>query len=505
MNRRARPGETLPDALGGLSLRALISQGSAGERVLVLGGWLLTLVASALLAQLAVRHGWAAHPIELAGRSVYLTTNPIFAIGLWWTLCFGWRWGALPTYLCALVLAVDAGMPPGWALLFAAANPIGLAVLSLGYRAVDAPRAMRSFRAWTFFVPLCFVAAIFSSVGALLWTHLHQMPARDQLPVWQGWWLGAFLQSVLVTGPLMALTWPTVHRWMKRRRALLEPPPEGRRALGLGLLLSIVLALIGFGGASLGLGSLQLRAALHSGQWTALTEATSALLGTAWIFFWVCVLIALFVAQFGYQALSRWMRKHEALVAQLAHLASELDQRSRTDGLTGLSNRAAAEEGLRGLLRAARRYRTPAAVLMLDIDHFKQVNDRYGHAAGDAVIRALARTLCEASRDVDLPGRFGGEEFVVGLAHTDLRGAQRFAERLRASVAASSVNCDGQTLTYTISVGVALMTSRDADLDAVLRRADEALYRAKAAGRNRIELAPVPRSSRAQKRTTLEV
>lgn len=498
MNRRARPGETPEERLGNLSMAALLRGGTAGERVVILGGWLVTLVVAALLGLLSVRFGWAAQPVELAGRTVYVSANPALSLCLWWTLCFGWRWGALPAYLSALMLAIEAGMSWGWAMVFSATTPVALGLLVLGYRAVDASLALRTVRAWTFYLPLSFVAAIFSSVGALLWAHIHQLPAREQLPVWQGWWVGAFAQSVLLAGPLLALTWPAVQRWMKRRAALLHPAPQGRRSVGLGLLMTILLALLGFGGISLGLGGMQLQAAMRTGKWDTLSDAASAMLGSAWIFFWVFMLIVLFVAQFGYQALSRWLRSHESLVAQLAHLATELEQRSRTDGLTGLSNRSASEEGLRGLLRSVRRYRTPAAVLMMDIDHFKRINDTYGHAAGDAVIRALARTLREASRDVDLPGRFGGEEFVVGLAHTDLRGAQRFAERVRAAVASSTVNWNGESLNYTISVGVALMTSRDAELDPVLRRADEALYRAKTGGRNRIELAAVPRSSRAK-------
>ncbi|MDH0864932.1 diguanylate cyclase [Mitsuaria sp. GD03876] len=492
MNPLQRPDDLVPETPGSLSIRALWREGRPGERRWILGGWAATVVACVWLGLLTVRQAWSGIPVDLGGTTVFLTLYPPIPLCLWWTLCLGWRWGAVPAWLATFVLALDAGMSPAWALVFACANPLGLGVLALGYRAVGAARGLRSLRAWWFFVPLCFVAAVFSSAGALIWSFSRDLPAEGQLSIWQGWWLGAFLQSVLLGGPLMALTWPRLSRWIARRPALFTPPPSGRRAMGLGLLLAIVLAVQGYGLVSLGLGSLQLKAALGSRDWMTLEEASRAMLGTAWVFFWVFTLIVLFVAQFGYQALSRWLRSTEALVTQLAKVNAELEQRSRTDGLTGLANRMATEEGLRALLRTVRRYKTPSALLMLDIDRFKQVNDRHGHAAGDAVIRALAEVLKASSRDVDLPGRFGGEEFVVGLAHTDLPGAHRFAERLRERIAVSPVAIDAgeggvAAIAYTVSIGVTVLRADDAGIEAALRRADEAMYRAKQAGRNRVE------------------
>ncbi|MBO9686924.1 MAG: sensor domain-containing diguanylate cyclase [Mitsuaria chitosanitabida] len=489
MNPLQRPDDLVPETPGSLSLRALWHDGTPAERWRVLGGWTLTVAACLLLGLATVRRGWSGIPLDLGGATAFLTFYPPIPLCLWWTLCFGWRWGALPAWLATFVLALDAGMPPAWAAIFACANPLGFAVMALGYRAVGAARGLRSLRAWLFFLPLCFVAAVFSSAGALLWTFSRHLSAQEQLPIWQGWWLGAFLQSAVFGGALMTLTWPRLSRWIVARSTLFSPPPRGRRAMGLGLLFAIVLAVQAYGLVSLGLGSLQLREALHSGEWARLEEAARVMVSTAWVFFWVFVLIVLFVAQFGYQALARWLRSTEALVTQLAKVNAELEQRSRTDGLTGLANRMATEEGLRALLRTVRRYRTPAALLMLDIDHFKQVNDRHGHAAGDVVIRALARALKDTSRDVDLPGRFGGEEFVVGLAHTDLEGARHFAERLRERIAAAPVEIPGGApVTYTVSIGVTVMREDDAGIEDSLRRADAAMYRAKQGGRDRVEL-----------------
>jgi len=496
MDPLPRPGDQMPELPGSVSLVALWQRGSAKDRWRVLGGWWLTLVMAVGLGMLSARWQWSGMPIQLGGGAgepgmqLHLTLYPPLTLCLWWTLCFGWRWGAPTAFLAMLALALDAGIAPVWAAVLACASPIGLGVMALGYRAIGAPRSLRSVRAWMFYVPLSFVSAMLSSVGALLWTHANHLDPASQLALWQGWWVGAFLQSVLLTGPLMMLTWPAVWRWLRQRPGILHPPTSARRSLGLGLLLAMVLAVLGFGLVNLGLGSLQLRQALSTGQWQELEDAARVMLSTAWVFFWVFALIVLFVAQFGYQALSRFLRSTEALVSQLAQVNAELEERSRTDGLTGLANRAAAEEGLHALLRTVRRYGTPAAVLMLDIDLFKQVNDQHGHAAGDAVIRDLAGLLKDASRDVDLTGRFGGEEFVIGLAHTDGPGAWHFAERLRERVARHPVHWEQQTLSYTVSIGVSPLRADDAGIEDALRRADTALYRAKEAGRNRVQTEP---------------
>lgn len=480
---------SIGEPAGRLSLRRLLALGSARERTLVLAGWLLSLLASVALGLGSVLQGWSGLPIEVGGLRVYVSFYPPLPICLWWALSLGWGWGAVPAYLATLTLALHSGMALPLALLFACANPLGLGAMTLGYRAIGASRALREPRALLFYVPLAFIASVFSASGALLWTYSLGLDAARLLPIWQGWWMGAFLESVFITGPWMALSWPAMQAWLTRRPELLQPQPQGTRALGLGLLLTLVLGVLAYGAVSLGLGTAQLATALQGGQWQPLQAAARAMMGTAWVFFWVFCLIVLFVAFFGYQALSRWMRGTRALVQQLAHANAELERRSRTDGLTGLHNRLASEELLRTLWRSARRYKDPATVLMLDIDHFKRVNDTHGHAAGDAVIKALAQLMRDAVRQVDVAGRFGGEEFVIGLSHSDLAGARAFAERLRERIAAQPVPWGQERIAYTVSMGIAELRPADQDIETWLRRADAAMYRAKQNGRDRIELA----------------
>jgi two-component system, cell cycle response regulator len=157
-----------------------------------------------------------------------------------------------------------------------------------------------------------------------------------------------------------------------------------------------------------------------------------------------------------------------------------------TDDLTGLYNRRYVFAHLNEILSRMPDGGAKTAVVLFDIDHFKQVNDRHGHLAGDEVLRELASRALRHVRNVDLVGRLGGEEFILVMPETGLGGAALVAERLRAAVAEEPFLLDARTsLSITISIGVAATESSD-KLDDLLKRADDALYAAKNAGRNRV-------------------
>jgi diguanylate cyclase (GGDEF)-like protein len=162
---------------------------------------------------------------------------------------------------------------------------------------------------------------------------------------------------------------------------------------------------------------------------------------------------------------------------------------ARIDSLTGLANRRALEEILAAEISRAQRFKHDLAVVLLDLDRFKEINDSFGHAAGDAMLREVSRLLLSLARQGDTVARWGGEEFVVVLPETHRAGAQRFAERLRRTIEAHSV---GEMKTST-SCGVATMLAEDT-VEELLGAADRALYQAKENGRNRTETAVrVPR------------
>ena len=168
-----------------------------------------------------------------------------------------------------------------------------------------------------------------------------------------------------------------------------------------------------------------------------------------------------------------------------------LSEVSSRDTLTGLYNRWFVIEKLDSEINRALRHGSPMSVLMLDIDHFKRVNDTWGHAAGDLVLQGVGKLLRESCRVYDVPGRYGGEEFCIVLPETQLRNTNVVAERIRTRLESTAWECGSATVGVTASIGIAGIEESDGDVlspAALIDRADRALYRAKNHGRNRIEM-----------------
>jgi diguanylate cyclase (GGDEF)-like protein len=175
------------------------------------------------------------------------------------------------------------------------------------------------------------------------------------------------------------------------------------------------------------------------------------------------------------------------LVEQRSKLQSALEDLARTDPLTGLPNRRHFIEMAEAGLARTLRYGGDFSVLMLDLDHFKTINDTHGHKVGDCVLATLAELFRQSLRDADVAGRLGGEEFAVMLPETDLEHAIQVAERLRAAIEAAEVPLEGEDkLRFTASIGVNAMSYGGKTIDDMLGQADKALYGAKHAGRNRV-------------------
>ncbi len=163
--------------------------------------------------------------------------------------------------------------------------------------------------------------------------------------------------------------------------------------------------------------------------------------------------------------------------------AEEMSRVAITDPLTHIMNRRGITVGLLDAMAQAERYRTPMTVAMADIDHFKEINDTYGHEAGDRVLKDVAAILSDALRMPDKVGRYGGEEFLIVLPHTSLVQGRKIVERIRASVSKWSFDLGTKKIHLTISIGVCQFKSGE-DLEQLLSHADKALYDAKKGGRN---------------------
>jgi len=187
------------------------------------------------------------------------------------------------------------------------------------------------------------------------------------------------------------------------------------------------------------------------------------------------------------EARVRSMLRIKRLQAELQEKNLELAQLSISDGLTGLYNHRHVQQVLHEEFERAKRTGEPVAVVMFDLDHFKEVNDTHGHQVGDRVLQEMAEILRRTAREIDKLGRYGGEEFIAVLPDTDLDDGAVFAERVRQDVARHLFPADGKVFRMTVSAGVAVYPDRDiTGPQALVRKADQALYAAKAAGRNRV-------------------
>lgn len=247
--------------------------------------------------------------------------------------------------------------------------------------------------------------------------------------------------------------------------------------------------IVGLGGVLLVIGaSLLLQRADAMFDWSFM-GLTASVWGTA-----ATILVVALLAQLLVSSRAAFARERRLVrtAAQLREVSAELDRLARTDALTGIANRRSFFEMLGAEFRRSRRYARQLSVLMLDLDHFKVVNDRYGHPFGDYVLRRLAEVVSESIRESDLVGRYGGEEFAVALPEAGAEQAMRAAEKLRLAIAATEFRTDGvppegePPVKITISIGVAsLSPDDDQDEFELIRRADQALYEAKRTGRNR--------------------
>jgi diguanylate cyclase (GGDEF)-like protein len=187
------------------------------------------------------------------------------------------------------------------------------------------------------------------------------------------------------------------------------------------------------------------------------------------------------------RTLGYFVRHSFQLTYELRAANDHAQQLARTDGLTGLMNRRAFYEFARAVMKQAERSERQVSAVMLDLDHFKSINDTHGHALGDEVLKALARVITGTVRASDVAGRIGGEEFAVILPDTGVADAVAQAERLRLRTSEIKIPHNGTDIRVTCSCGVAGRDTGRETLDALLAHADAALYRAKHAGRNRVE------------------
>ncbi|MBY4677495.1 sensor domain-containing diguanylate cyclase [Marinobacterium arenosum] len=597
--------------------------GSAAGRSIA-ACWLISLVASIGLGLACVIYSWSGLPIHFAGAELYISLYPPLTICTLWVIWFGFWSGAIPAYLATFTLALHSGMPLTAALVFAFANPLGLAVFALAYRSMPVRYDLRTGRSLAFFTLLSFIAGVFSSAGSFIWTYTNQLGVQDVFAIWQGWWLGSFLQTLFCVAPLLWLFSRPLRNWKRRHR--LEPAkpiPTTKNTLTIsGLMLA---GLASYLLINLHLERELLRLAEASNNRVQIHQVVQMVIDSTEALIWV-VLVALgFLVFFGLRLFGHWTaalhreiaqrravqdrleqqnlflskasqlsselqsattldaaldrlqqrlpdllpnsqgalflrgpdghlqrRVHwgadaarlsaldeeslaaplpneqavclalqlneqpfgtlwlselpallaenpdlsQMLVEQLAlplgnrKLQDQLQHQAVHDPLTGLYNRRHMQRWLQHELTRSQRSHQPLSALLVDVDHFKQLNDRYGHAIGDLVLQRLGHYLEQHVRRQDLCCRYGGEEFLLLLTDTDGATALERAEALRQGVARLQIKVGAQPLPdIQISVGIACYPDHAEDGNQLLAAADTALYHSKRTGRNRCSLA----------------
>lgn len=419
-----------------------------------------------------VHFGWNGIHVPFGPVAVDLTIYPPLLVSVLSVVWVGPTWGLLPAYLANLASAIYEGMPLGTAALFACAGALETAILWGSMVVLGISPDLRRLRDLAAFVGVGFIAATISSLAVLIWNTSLGLDFIEGQRVWRGWVVGDFLLLTFVVAPILRLVGPAARTWVDRQFA--EPPRQEASFSHAAIFAWSVLAVMS-GLVLRGTQMVRRSLDIPPDARTATGELLEPRLLEIELFF--ALLVVGLVVTTG------------AFSTALARLSERERSDARHDSLTGCFNRRAYYELFRREADRCRRLAQPLSVLFVDVDHFKPINDRHGHDAGDAVLRHLARRLRAVTRETDLVFRWGGEEFLVLLPHTPAGEARTLAERIQTAIASEPFvgRSSDPPLSVTVSVGIADAAGPGDDPDGPVARADAACYRAKTLGRNRIE------------------
>jgi len=420
---------------------------------------------------------WNGIPIRLGGVEFAVTVYPPFVIGLLAAVWIGPTWGIVPVYAANLAGAVVSGLSPTGALLFALAGALELVIFWGSMVTLNIHPELRRRRDVVRFAFVSLVAPMTASLAILIWIAGHGLRLHQGYLVWVGWISGDILQALLVVAPLLRFAGPRVRPWIDRQFA--HPPRYEVTYTRAALLAAVTFALIA---ALVFVGIYMMQESLDIDPRTTTARGELLLPRLQQIQIFLGVLVAALTVATG------------VFSTVLARMGERQRGLSRRESLTGCFNRRAFYELFPRESERARRLGQGLSLVFLDIDHFKSINDRFGHEAGDRVLQQLAARLHGTIRETDLLFRWGGEEFVILLAHTRPSEAPALGDRIRAAVAERPfLRVDGpHGVALTVSVGVAGTSTWPVDPDALVARADAACYRAKEGGRNRVVTEAIP-------------
>lgn len=440
----------------------------------VLLAWLALDLASIATGVLNVVLGWNGIEVRLLGLTVDLTLYPPLVLSALAAIWVGPAWGIVPAYLANLASAVSSGLPLTTASVFALAGAIETTILWGSLVLLEIDPDLRRRRDWRRFLPVALIAPVAPSLAVLIWNSAHGFDFSAGQRLWRGWMLGDFLQAVLVLAPLLHFAGPRVRAWVDRQFSV--PPQREVGSTRQALLVYGALALLGavvFQGVRMQQHALAIPPTLLADGVPLATRLDELQFFLALLLLVVIVATGVFAT-----ALARHAERQRAVALR--------------ESLTGCFDRRAFDELFRREADRCRRLGHAMSLLFLDADHFKSVNDRFGHTAGDRVLQQLALRIQSVVRDTDMLFRWGGEEFVLLLPHTPPSAALVLAERVRSAVCERRFSSsEGRSdVALTVSVGAAGGSSLQLDPAALVAAADSACYAAKREGRDRVGLTP---------------
>ena len=438
----------------------------------VAAGWLLAICVT--LAVVEAEANWSALPVAIGPASLWITVYPPLLIALLLAVWLGPMWGVVLAWLATFASGAASGMPLHLAAMFAIATPLELLIVWGSMVVLDISPDLRRRRDVSRYVGAATLGAFASSLGVLIWVDTQRLSLREAARIWEGWILGDLLQLMVVAPLVLHFAGPRIRTWLDRQFAV--PPRNGMRYTSSVALTSTVVAamsLLVFQGADLVLDSLAAAPELQSPGGDALmvrVRGVAAFLGLLVVLAVVTTMV------------------FAGVLARRGELERNVALR---DPLTGSFNRRAFYPIFQKESDRSRRLGAGLSLIFFDIDHFKRLNDAFGHETGDRVLEQLARRVQHTLREHDLLFRWGGEEFLVLLPHSSEADAVAVAERIREAVASEPlVRSDvPQPLRVTLSLGIASTAELPTEADGLIARADAAAYLAKYNGRDRVESA----------------
>jgi diguanylate cyclase (GGDEF)-like protein len=433
--------------------------------------WLLVNAAAILTGVLNVALGWNGIEVRLGALRFDLTIFPPLVLSLLCAVWLGPAWGLVPAYLGNLASALWSGIPWGTSVLFALAGAIETLIFWGSMVTLNIAPDLRRARDVRRLLAVAVIAPVTSSLAVVIWNAAHVLDFSTGQRIWRGWVVGDFLQTLLLVAPLLRFLGPAARSWIDRQFA--TSPRSEVTYTRTALLAALVFALMGVL-VFAGIGMLESTLEVDPGQRTPSGELLRPRLFEIQLFLGLLLGALILATGVFSTALARMSERQRGL--------------ARRESLTGCFNRRAFYELFPRESDRSRRLGQGIAVVFLDVDHFKAINDRLGHEMGDRVLQQLAHRVQGVIRETDLLFRWGGEEFVILLSHTPPDDAFSLAERVRAALAdrpflASEVS---PPVTVTASLGTSGTMTYPVAPEDLLTRADAACYKAKEQGRNRV-------------------